>query len=1286
MNVSDIEDIYELSPLQQGMLLHSLYGGDADTYLAQRGFDIDGPVDGDALLQAWQQAVSVHTALRTSFHWEGLDEPLQVVHRDVSVAMRRHDWSDVEDQQQRARFGRLLAEDRAAGFDPALPPLQRLHLIRLGDDRHSFVWTHHMLLVDGWSVPILINDVMRRYRSLTVGGPPPAPAAPYRDYIAWLQRQDLNTAKEFWASTLAGRAGASHLGPLLRADPERHAGPVDEAVVSFPETIATGLRAVAARHHVTLNTVLQAAWALVLQRYSGEAEVTFGCTSSGRPAELPGVDGMVGLFINTLPVRVAVPDDSDLGPWLRDIQARYTAARRYEYSPLAQIKKWAGAPGPQPLFHSVILLDNYPLSVGLGELTQRLSVRQVTAFEKTSEPLTLMVTPEPASTLRLIYHRERFAPGSVDEIMEYFRATLAALTGAQRIACAAAAAQQPDGGGRGDTVSYADAGQTLPGLIERQAKATPDAVAVCAEEGALTYGELLSRSWRAAAALGAAGAGPGRVVGICAERSLDMVTGLLGALLAGAAYLPLDPSLPASRLAFMVRDAGAGVVLAQRDVAGIALQAGAQHVLTLEDLAAVPAERTRAALSGADAAYVIYTSGSTGRPKGVVITHQAIVNRLLWMQETFQLIPADRVMQKTPLGFDVSVWELFWPLVTGATVVVARPGGHQDSAYMARTIVRHGVTTAHFVPSMLQLFLDEPTASSVPALHRVMCSGEQLPHALAQRFRASLPEVELHNLYGPTEAAVDITWWDCSRSGPPGVIPIGHAIANSQAHVLDRRLMEAPAGVPGELFLGGVQLARGYINRPGLTAARFVAHPLAGHGGRLYRTGDKVRRLPDGSLEFLGRLDQQVKIHGYRIELGEIEQVLLRHPSVREAVVAGRETPDGQQLAAYVVAEQGQDPRTLRDYLRLELPRYMLPATITILPALPLTHNGKLDRAALPEPSPAPRADQQQTAPGTPREETVAAVYRDVLRLAEVDVTASFFDLGGDSFAAVRAVRRLEGATVGLLAAHPSVRELAAALHPSAGTGGILLRLTKPGPVSHTLVCVPFGGGSAISYQPLARALSPGVALLAVSLPGHELGGAPELFPLGEVARECAEAVLSVADGPISVYGHCVGVALAIELVRRLEAADRRVDRLFLAGSYPFYERGPVGRALRRRREGPAADRAEMRYLKSLGGFGGLVDDEELAFVMRAFRHDAATARRYFSEHWSRGGGTPPLAAPVTFIAGTDDSETPRYERQYRVWERFGAAVDLATVPGGGHYFLQHQPEVLTKIIESSLT
>ena len=1307
---TDVEDIYELSPLQQGMLLHSLYGGDNDTYVAQHSFAVDGQLDADALHRAWQQTVAAHSALRTSFHWEGLDKPLQVVHRDVAVAMRRHDWSAFGEPERERRLDRLLVDERTAGFDPARIPLLRLDLIRYADGRHVFVWTHQMLPVDGWSVPIIVSDVVRRYRHLTSGFPEPPPAAPYRDYIAWLQKQDLAAAQEFWTAALGGETSAERLGPLL---PGGEPAVVAERTAGLPAELTAALRAAAAGRRVTLNTVMQGAWALTLQKYTGGSEVQFGFASAGRPAELPGVDRMVGTFVNSLPLRLPVPPDGDLGDWLREIQTRHTAARRYEYSPLAQIKGWAGVPATQPLFDSLLVLENYRVSFEAGELAQRLSFRGLTDFEKTSEPLTVFVTGEPAPMLRVLYHRDRMPGGAVDEILRDFQATLVAMTEADRVAdviAAVTAGRRPDPAGRGEFVRYPDGESTLAALVARQAAATPDAVAVRANDGTLTYRELLERARRTATALSDRGAGRGHVVGVCAQRSLDMVTSLLGVVLSGAAYLPLDPSLPAARLAFMVSDAGVRLVLAQRATATIGATAGADVVLTPDDIAAADPGRPRLPdVRGTDTAYVIYTSGSTGTPKGVVVTQEGIVNRLLWMQQTFGLTPDDRVLQKTPFGFDVSVWELFWPLITGASMVVARPGGHQDAEYLARTIVRAGVTTAHFVPSMLQLFLDEPAGRDLPALRRVMCSGEALPYGLARRFQAALPHVGLHNLYGPTEASVDVTWWDCAGPAPEGVLPIGAPIANTQAYVLDERLAEAPRMVAGELYLGGVQLGRGYLRRPELTAATFVAHPLAGPGGRLYRTGDKVRRLGDGSLEFLGRVDHQVKINGYRIELGEIEQALSGLAGVREAVAVVRAAGERRRLAAYVTGS-GLDPDALRGQLGDRLPRYMIPATVTVLPAMPLTRNGKLDRAGLPDPGRRVPDARVTLAPATPLEKAIAEVFADVLQVSEVDAGANFFDLGGTSFDAVRAIRRIEGATVASITAHPTVRALAAALDPAVRgstdrTPPMLLRLSPPRADGHALVCIPFGGGSAIAYRPLAGALSDDITLYAATLPGHEPGGDSELLAIDDVARQCAESVLALPEGPVAVYGHCAGVALAVEVVRRVEAAGRPVERLLVGASYPFYEPGATGRVVQRATaalvggglmkvsaltvgttagDRPGSDEAEMRFLRSIGGFPNDVDEETLAFVMRAFRHDVAEGRRYFTRRWARRAEilTLPLTAPITFVAGTDDPLTPRYTRGVHMWDRFSEHVDLMTVPGGRHYFLQDRPQVLAELVE----
>ena len=1180
MDASAIEDVYELSPLQQGILFHSLYDGDAEVYVNQRSFIIEGRLDCDALITACGDTVRANSALRTSFHWEGLDKPLQVVHRDVSLTATRLDWSGFDDHER--RLDELMAADLATGFDPATAPLQRLLLVRLAPERHALVWSHHLLLLDGWSVPLFMREVLHRYLSRTAGVPEPQPAPPYRDYIAWLQRQDMDAAAAFWAGALSD-TDAVPIAALGPAGPEAGSHQPAEHVVDVSPRFETELRAAAARHGVTLNTLLQAAWAAVQERHGAGRAVTIGVTSSCRPPDLPRIDQTMGLFTNTLPLAVRVPREGDLGDWLRAIQSSSAAIRRFDYTPLAMIRKWAGRPGAEPLFHSLLVFDNYSMSVETGGPSS-LSVHVLGAVEKTSEPIVVVATPEPTFTVRLRYQESRLdrhvAAAVLDDLVTALR-TMTAARHVEEVAAAiattgGAASRHVDGPAR----SYPDADRTIVDLVERQAAATPDAAAVVADDGIVRYADLVEDVRRTAVALQKAGVRPGGVVGICAERSADLVVGVLAALYVGAAYLPLDPSLPSERLAFMVRDAGVEVVWAHAATARTARTAGADRVLTREAIGAADAPLLRARPD--DAAYVIYTSGTTGRPKGVVVTHRAIVNRLLWMQETFALTPSDRVLQKTPVGFDVSVWELFWPLITGASVVLARPGGHQDPEYLAGILSRERITIAHFVPSMLALFLDEPAAADLPHLRRVVCSGEALPPRTARRFQGLLPGAELHNLYGPTEAAVDVTWWDCARSAPPGVLPIGEPIANTRAVVLDERLSPVPDGVTGELYLGGVQLARGYLGRAALTARTFVAHPLAGPGRRLYRTGDRVRRLPDGALEFTGRLDHQVKVNGNRIELGEIEQVLATHPAVRDAAVVVLHRDTGPQLAAYVTgaSDAVPDPQEVRAHAAQQLPRFMLPATITLLASMPVTHNGKLDRAALPDPTPAPTAPTGATA-ATATEAAVAAAFREVLDVDDVDVTASFFSIGGNSFDAVRAIRRIDGASVALLGAHPSVRELAAALDGVAagadGGDGRLLRLSAPPSAAGTLVCVPFGGGSAITYQPLSCALGPDMALVALSLPGHELGGDPGLRSLEEVAREAVEALSVSVDGPISVYGHCAGVGLAVEVVRLLEESGRPVDRLFLGGAYPFYEPGRLARAMFAGHLGDGGPRVDAR-------------------------------------------------------------------------------------------------------------
>jgi amino acid adenylation domain-containing protein len=1282
MTANTVEDLYELSPLQQGMLFHTLSApADREMYVAQRGYDLHGRLDAEALAKAWRDVVARHPALRTTYHWEGLEKPLQVVHRDVAVDLEMLDWRDVAGAEQRERLDRAMADDRAAGFDLARAPLMRLTLVRLGDQRFHFVWTHHMILLDGWSVPLVVREIMLRYAELTGGGVAPGgalrPAPPYRDYIAWLQSQDQAAAERYWRTALTEAPAASSLARGCAAT----AGPVEVEEVRLTAGHTAALKELAARHRVTLNTVVQACWGLVLARHAGTEDAVFGMTTSGRPPGLPGVEGMVGLFINTLPLRVTAPrDGTPVGDWLAQTQQRQSAARQFEYSSLPQIRRWSGAPQGRPLFDSIVVFESYPVPAEVRQAIGDLRISTDTSVERTSEPLTVVASAEPDLTIRLLHHADRFDPGLIPAVARQLRTALEHLIrhpdgAAGDIALITADEYVRESAAWNTTRRGYPGAATLHGLVAEQARRTPGALAVWSHDGSETYAGLDARAERRAAALRARGAGPGSIVAVSGARSVELVVSLLAVLKAGAAYLPLDPRLPAGRMRLMLDDSGAVLVLADRELP-------VEHpTLPMRD-ADAPAGAPAAASD--DPAYVIYTSGSTGTPKGVPITHRQIRNRLLWMQETFGLTADDRVLQKTPYDFDVSVWEFFWPLITGARLVLAAPDGQRDPAYLVRTIAEQRVSTVHFVPSMLRHFLDEPGAGGTTRLRRVFCSGEALTADLRDRIRRELPGAQLHNLYGPTEATVDVTWWDCARDAPEGVVPIGFPVANTGIHVLDHRSRPVPVGVPGELCIGGVQVTTGYLNRPGLNRAAFVDGPPG--AGRLYRSGDLARRLPGGELEYLGRLDHQVKIRGLRIEPGEIEHALREHPRVEDtAVVAYAADGDDTRLAGYVVlADPPPAVADLRAHLAARLPAHLVPAVFVPLDALPLSANGKLDRAALPAP-------RQQTAPVrgpgplSPAEARIAAVFADVLGSTPVDAEDSFFDLGGDSFQAIRAVRDIPGAGVAMLLQHPTPRALAAALaDPGHATERMLVPLTPGrGAALRTLVCVPYGGGHAIAFRPLAERLPETTAVHAVRLPGRDTGE-EELQPLETVAQAVTREILDGVEGPLALYGHCIGVALTTRIAQLLQEVGRPVDRVLLGGSFPFPTRKVLGFELIRlvpfrRRE---SDERILRYLQSLGGFEDIVDAAELTRVMAAFRHDGQAAGRWFTAQ--HDGGTVRLDAPITFVAGDADPETRHFRRRFREWERFSRSVDLAVVPRGGHYFVKHQAAELAAIVEQA--
>nr|QEO74372.1 condensation domain-containing protein [uncultured bacterium] len=1018
----NVADVYPLSPTQQGLLFHSLLKSTSDVYFEQLRFTVRGDLRVSAFQRAWQHVVDRHAVLRTSFRHEGLDRPLQVVQQQIEILLEQQDWREVPAVRQQERLLSFLKADRQRGFDLSRAPLMRLTLLRVSETTYEFIWSHHHLLLDGWSLPLILKDLLACYEAFADGTEPQLERPrPYRDYIVWLGDRELSEAKTYWQDALKGFTAPTSLGIENETHvPHGQKATYADAAIELSTSSTENLRSFGRRNRVTLNTLIQGAWGILLSRYSGEDDVLFGATVSGRSIPLAGVDSMVGLFINTLPVRVRLGGEKSVLPWLQELQTHHLEARRFEYTPLVELQRWSEVPAGAPLFKSLVVVENYPVDEALGRQSSGLEVKPADRFEMTNYPVTVLAAPGRQLSLRVVYDSGRFEAVAIERLLEQFRRLLEVMVSdpEQRVSelpvLSEAERRQLLVEWNATGVAYPQ-GECLHELIEAQVDRTPDAVALVFEDQQLTYRALNARANQLASWLRQRGVGPEALVGVCMERSVELVVGLLGVLKAGGAYVPLDPEYPETRLRTVLDDARPAVLLTQLHLRERLPETSVPvHCLDGEWDATAAVAESVSPRSGADAshaAYVIYTSGSTGLPKGVLNSHEGICNRLRWMQETYDLGGADRVFQKTPATFDVSVWEFFWPIMTGAALVLARPGGHRDPQYLRKMIDAHRITTLHFVPSMLQIFLSQTEPQLVAtSLRRVVCSGEALPHDLKERCLASLAGVELHNLYGPTEAAIDVTATACQPGGG-GSVPIGRPVANTQIFVLDRHGQPVPVGVAGELHIGGVQLARLYLNRPALTAEKFIPSPFADlPGARLYRTGDLTRYLPDGNIEFLGRLDFQVKVRGFRIELGEIEAVLTQHPAVREAVVLARtDQPDATRLVAYLTAaDPALTVAELRSHLKTRLPDYMVPAAFVVLEAFPLTSSGKVDRRALPA------ADQTRSELERPliearneTEENVASIWRDLLRVEKIGVHEDFFELGGHSLIATQLVSRI---------------------------------------------------------------------------------------------------------------------------------------------------------------------------------------------------------------------------------------------------------------------------------------
>ncbi|QFU93019.1 Linear gramicidin synthase subunit B [Amycolatopsis sp. YIM 10] len=1041
-----IKDIYPLSPVQQGLLFHTLSAPESGVYFEQFSVRLEGELNATAFRDAWDRLVHRHDVLRSAVQWEGLDTPVLVVFDRIELPWSEEDWRGLTPDEQATRLSETLAADRIEGFDLGTAPLLRVGLYRLADDAWQVVWNYHHLLLDGWSSAAVLRELFLNYVALCAGEEPKLPPVrQYRDYIGWLQQQDLGAAERFWRELLDGVTEPTVLGIDRTADGFRGDEDYDRRELVLPAELATRLEEVARERRLTVNTVFQAAWSLLLSRYSGSDDVVFGVTSSGRPVELPGVEEIAGMFINTLPARVRIPGDRTIADWLPEFQREETERRQFEFSPLAKVQDWSEVPSGATLFDSILVFENYPTDFSVLDEVRDLRVTELFGIEQTNYPLTLLIELGARTKLKVWFDETRIDADVAERLLGHLRALIEELIGdpgrrVTEIGLLTGPEREQLETWAGTGVDFGAPG-CLHELVVRQAAKTPDAIAVRCEGDELTYAELDQRSNQLAHHLIERGVTADRVVGLCLHRSTELVVAMLGVLKAGGAYLPLDPDHPVDRLEFMLRDTAAVLVLTQDH-----LRAGLPDgvpVLTVDREWHGSTAAPDRPVKPTDLAYVMYTSGSTGNPKGVMVEHAGVWNRLRWGQHHYDLDASAVVLQKTPYTFDVSVWEFFWPLMVGAKLVLAKPEGHKDPDYLVRLVRDEAITVLHFVPSMLRYFLAADGVSELSSVERVFCSGEALTADLRDRF-FELFDAELHNLFGPTEASIEVTYWQClpEHRGDP-MVPIGRPIANVNCRILDQAGQQVPVGVPGELCLGGIAVARGYLGRPDLTDEKFIDDRFS--GGRLYRTGDLARWRPDGVIEFLGRNDDQVKIRGQRVEPGEIESVILTHPAVREAAVTVHQVEGQQQLAAYVVPAVDADE--VRDWVRQRLPEYMVPAGVTMLDALPLSSNGKLNRGALPDP--VWQGGEEFIPARSSLEQELAAIWAEVLGVERVGVLDNFFALGGDSILSIQMVSRAAQAGIHLTPAQVFREQTVARLVEVAGHGPAVLAPQEPvtGPV-----------------------------------------------------------------------------------------------------------------------------------------------------------------------------------------------------------------------------------------------
>jgi amino acid adenylation domain-containing protein len=1283
-------------------MLDQLHRG-SSAYHVTLALRLRGQVQLDPLRQALYDVVERHESLRTVF--PSVDGTAQQLVLDVLAGAPMLATIECTEDELSDR----MAEQFTRPFDLATETSLRPVLFVLGPSESVLLLVLHHIATDGWSMSPLVRDLTSAYEARCGGIAPdwsPLPVQ-YADYTMW-QRELLGSEDDpnsviseqvkYWTTTLAGAPQELAL-PTDRprpTEPGHKGGLIEFRLGPGP---VRALHELARKRQATLFMVLQAALLTVLSRSGAGHDLVVGTSIAGRTDD--GLEDLVGCFVNTLALRTDASGNPTFAELLDRVRETDLAAYAHQDLPFERLVEILNPPralARHPVFQvSMVLQSNAAARLELAglEVAAERARNDVAKFDLTAAFAESFAVDGSSEGIdgNLEYSCDLYdaetAQGLADRLVRVLDAVavdsgipidqIELLSGAERDTILNV--------WNNTAIAFDDDGVAVHELIERSLRARPDEVVLVFEGEQLTGAELDRRADEVARVLSASGVGTGARVGLCLQRSVELVVGLLGILKAGAAYVPLDPSYPDRRLEFMVADAGIKVVLAH--AATLDRVPPGPTLISLDE--ELPAGTDPDGAVTGDEAYVIYTSGSTGQPKGVPTTHRAIVNRLQWMQSEYRLDGSDVVLQKTPFSFDVSVWEFLWPLLAGARLVVARPDGHRDPAYLAGLIQAEGVTTLHFVPSMLAAFTEAVELGRLSSLRRVVCSGEALPGDLARRFLAAVPGCGLFNLYGPTEAAIDVSHWTCRADDENAMVPIGRPVANTQLYVLDQHAQPVPVGVPGELYIGGVQVAEGYLNRPELTERHFVANPW--HGGRLYRTGDLARWRRDGVIEFLGRLDHQIKLRGFRIELGEVEAAVRAVDGVRDAVVVGRD----EQLVAYVVGD-GVTTAELREQVSTTLPEYMVPTRVSWLDALPLSANGKVDRAKLPDPVVATGDDGPKVTARDGLELALTALWEELLDRRNIGVTDDFFDLGGTSLHVIRLLSRItadhgiELPVAVMFTGGSTIERLARELRRTDSLPWSPLVPIRASGERPPLFCFPPAVGNALSYVDLAAHLPDDLPVYGLQAPGLDAGTTPEpnLDKLGHIYLDAIRSVQE--EGPYYLAGYCAGSIIAtvvagqlreqgqeVALLAALDGGPADVDALVQHGdeaTTAAWFAWELGRAVNRDLE---IDPDEIRHLTGTELADAVLAEAIAQGVVPADTAGPQVARllavfdsfaRAVCDH-----RLTPYDSPVAVFCATD---APNAEAAIARWPQIAMGpLNHYPVPGD-HYTLMRPPNVPT--------